>query len=423
MAVELLRRSLLMVCLLWLVVLGACESSDVTDTAETDDEASSDAPGLIENLDDDSTSDNVGGEPPMAMVGDSYWPPDQRGPYEVGVKTIYLVDESRYEIWGLRDRELPLEIWYPATGKHGRLNTMSDMVGRAPGWAMDLLKTIYGDSFEELWSIVTTARRDDWPLVSGGPYPVILFSHGLTAVRFQNYSLCEYLASHGFIVVAPDHYGNAIFANLSDGAIIFYNPLTLLTAALDRPIDVDFIYEQLVMLADSGAAPLYLAMDLGFFAVTGHSYGGLTALESGLVSDYLAAIAPINPAWFDLLYMNFDRPMFMLQSDKDNIVGLMNPAARAAFDEAPTTKKLHLELLNAGHYSATDACWLLPPSIVPPAVSGCDGNMIDPVLANQITEAYLTAFFKATYTGDQRYADYLLVNHFTDNIEVTSSWE
>jgi len=353
-----------------------------------------------------------------------YWPSDQRGPYAVGVTTIYLTDDERFEIWGMRDRELPLEIWYPSTGRGGHLNTLPDMVGEIPDWGMAAFQAIYGDSFDELWGVTTTAYRDAEVLPAGAPYPVIVFSHGLMAIRFQNFTLCEHLASHGFIVVAPDHYGNAIFTNLPpEDAVVIFNPVSTVTGVWDRPLDIEFVFARLSDLDWQVDSPFYLAMDLNRFAITGHSYGGLTSMLSGLVTDYLAAIAPLNPAWVAGLYKKFDKPFLLLQSDTDNIVGFTNEASRKAWDQSQSKHKVFLNLINAGHYSATDACLLLPESVVPPSVSGCDGSMIDPVEANRISAAYLTAFFRAVMMRDARSAEYLRENHFPGEVEVETIWQ
>src|SRR5262245_59492662 len=39
----------------------------------------------------------------------------------------------------------------------------------------------------------------------GGPYPVVVFSHGFSANAVWYSHLPEHLASHGFVVVAPEH--------------------------------------------------------------------------------------------------------------------------------------------------------------------------------------------------------------------------
>jgi predicted dienelactone hydrolase len=47
-------------------------------------------------------------------------------------------------------------------------------------------------------------------------------------VRFQSYFLCEHLASHGFVVVAPDHIGNTTIDLVFPGTPF---------EAKDRPLD------------------------------------------------------------------------------------------------------------------------------------------------------------------------------------------
>jgi dienelactone hydrolase len=55
----------------------------------------------------------------------------------------------------------------------------------------------------------------DLPLAEhGGPFPVILYSHGTLQQRFTNDSMAENLARHGYIVLAPEHTGNDALAAL-----------------------------------------------------------------------------------------------------------------------------------------------------------------------------------------------------------------
>ena len=56
--------------------------------------------------------------------------------------------------------------------------------------------------------------------------------------------MSEHLASHGIVVVAVDHYGNAVFTNLfglPDGGLIPYDP-TAVAPYEDRVEDVVFVY-------------------------------------------------------------------------------------------------------------------------------------------------------------------------------------
>lgn len=45
-------------------------------------------------------------------------------------------------------------------------------------------------------------------MAAPGPFPLVVYSHGNGGLRYVSAFLTEHLASHGFIVVAPDHVGN-----------------------------------------------------------------------------------------------------------------------------------------------------------------------------------------------------------------------
>ena len=409
-----LKSSLIGFLLLFTIfIFSSCQDNETG--AGDDDDAGSDLPTSMPFKSGFSDDNQI-------SIQDRYWPPYKRGPYAVGVTTIYLTDPDRWEMWGLRYRTLPLEIWYPSTGNGGTVNGLPDMIGALPDWGLPVLQAVYGDKFEELWSIQTSALRDAEWAPSNEPYPVLLFSHGLTAIRFQNYTMCEHLASHGFVVVAPDHYGNAVFVNLPEEAVIFFNPLTFVTSAFDRPSDVKFIYDELQNMTMEDQDFWQPRLDLSRFAVFGHSYGGFTCLEVGPWNDFVQAIAPINPAWIDWYPPNFSKPFFLLQSAHDSIVGITNPAVKDVFDQAASDDKLYINLLNGGHYNATDACTLLPPSLEMSPSTGCDGSQIDPARANMIVGSYLTAFFKTELVGDGRYDAYLHENHFPDDIDFFTTW-
>ncbi|NLH51143.1 MAG: hypothetical protein GX444_21420 [Myxococcales bacterium] len=355
-------------------------------------------------------------------VFDDFQPPDERGPYEVGVTTTYLTDTSRWEDQDEMYRTLPLEIWYPASGDDAPVNTVEDMIGEVPKWGLNELKLYYEDSLDELLSMTTSARRDAPPLTEEGPFPVLLFSHGLTAIRFQNFTLCEHLASHGFIVVAPDHFGNAVFTNVPGDDVIIFEPLSLITGLVDRPLDVNFVYQSLLNGGRDRFMPFELPLDLDTFAVVGHSYGGLTAMLAGPIYDYIDAIVPLNPFFLDFYPPWFTKPVLMLQSEMDEVVGMVNDAARGAFNKMNSDRKIHLFLYAGSHFSATDACRLFPPKMIYPSMGCGSPERIDFVLANQIALSYITAFLKSVLLGDDRYDEYLLANHFPDNIELTTVW-
>jgi predicted dienelactone hydrolase len=413
-------RKPLSVCGLWFLLLlslalfAGCGSQSASSNAGSapaagdDDAAAADDDQATGDDDDDDDSS-------------PFWPPDQPGPYGAGVITIQTRDDSRWELWGLQYRGLPLEIWYPTTGDDGTPNNVKAMVGDLPAWIMDIVGLVYGDDLNTLLTTPTKAKRDATP-AAGGPFPVLLFSHGISAIRFQNYTLCEHLASHGFVVVAPDHYDGAIFANLGNDDVVIFNVLTWVTGLVDRPLDVSFVYHYLEGAAGSG--PLSrIPMDLDQFGVIGHSYGGLTAMQAGpQYPQFVKAIAALNPVYTDSYPQDYAGPFFMLQSAEDEIVGAFNGGTREAFEKAASPRKSYVLLKEGSHYSVTDACALLPPLLIVPA-RGCGvADRINSTLANEISAAYVTAFFKTGVVGDERYREYLMSNHYPKDIKYAVEW-
>ena len=61
------------------------------------------------------------------------------------------------------------------------------------------------------------AKRE---LGDDGPYPLIVFSHGNGGLGVQSFFLTEYLASHGYVVVCPDHTGNSLLTELPGGVVV-----------------------------------------------------------------------------------------------------------------------------------------------------------------------------------------------------------
>lgn len=108
------------------------------------------------------------------------------------------------------------------------------------------------------------------------PKPVVVISHGLNSNRNSYAYLAEHLASHGFVVVMPEHIGsntNQLQALMSGRVKDVTKPIEF----LDRPLDVRFILDELERLAT--ADPTFQGqLNLDQVGVIGQSFGGYTAL-------------------------------------------------------------------------------------------------------------------------------------------------
>jgi predicted dienelactone hydrolase len=114
-----------------------------------------------------------------------------------------------------------------------------------------------------------------------GPFPVILFSHGLGGSRDGYAYLGEYWASHGYVSVHIQHPG-------SDSSLFHSaRPLRALIEAardpknaIDRPKDVSFALDVFGRLENQPGFVLQGKLDLGKIGVGGHSFGAYTALAA-----------------------------------------------------------------------------------------------------------------------------------------------
>ncbi len=189
------------------------------------------------------------------------------GPYAVGVREFVIEDAER-----------PLEatVWYPARPAEG-----AD-------------KARYRVLF---LSIEGGAYPDAAPDLSGGPYPLAIFSHGLGGMRYQSTFLTEHLASQGFVVIAADHPGSTLRDLIAHGA-----DGENLESVRDRPaaftqIATSFALRPLEVLRELDFAasltapggPLAGVIDTDNAAVIGHSFGGYTTLAvAGARLDFTA---------------------------------------------------------------------------------------------------------------------------------------
>lgn len=160
---------------------------------------------------------------------------ENQSPYEVGSTTLFIHDNSRPfdAVAGVNTgvRTLITEIWYPVADRDVDLNsaraTYGDysfgnrsihhkMLTQTTFFHLDAKWMREGVTDEDMQrasdELFDRARGSfvDLPVAQAArPFPVIVMSHGDAGSRYSMETVCEDLAKHGYIVVAPEHTGNS----------------------------------------------------------------------------------------------------------------------------------------------------------------------------------------------------------------------
>ncbi len=210
-----------------------------------------------------------------------------RGPYKVGVRTLELVHPGQPDILKfdketkkapLYDRKLTLEIWYPAVVPDGAKELTSYTSPMPRSWP----------GLPASFEIPGKAQRDAPPAADGGPFPLVIVSHGYPGSRTFLTYLTENLASKGYVVAAIDH-TDSVF-----GAIREF-PSTLLNRSKDQWFTID----QIGRLAREPGHFLKGIADASRAAIVGYSMGGYGALASaGAGYSRKSAVANLVPGGY-----------------------------------------------------------------------------------------------------------------------------
>ncbi len=218
--------------------------------------------------------------------------PFTRGRYPVGVRTERWVDEDR-------DRPLTVEIWYPATDKYrGHDQDAETWDTFVPIWAA-------GSSEHPDVLAHQEAVRDADTCTGESPWPLVLLIHGWAGYRQEATFIGTHLASHGYVVVAPDVPGStwtdvdAFLTRCEPSAA----PETLLEhtvgIAAARVGDIPFLIT---------AAVSQLPVRPTRAGVTGASFGGYSSVIAPSADERVAAVAAMCPANDDAPIVAPQRP-------------------------------------------------------------------------------------------------------------------
>ncbi len=278
--------------------------------------------------------------------------PGVYGPFPVGVRTYTFVMPDTFNTDG-SPRTLVTEVWYPAVeAARGGQKDAIDLVKQAPDWC----KPSFGEA--EIPPLEIDAYRDAPVRDDLGAFPLIVFSHGAYGIRFQNSFQTTMLASHGYVVVSPDHEKNTLWEIITYG----YDDTTLLPSAMNRPNDLFFVMDTFSAKTRDPADDFYGTINPFRVGVTGHSFGGFACFPPAKWDSRVKAILPLAPAakmaelYLEMRLTEWSFPTFMLAGEADKTLPFESMVWNAYKDmKAP---KWLVDFPRAGHYSFTDMCRL-----------------------------------------------------------------
>lgn len=339
------------------------------------------------------------------------WSSQQQGPFQVG----YRYDSFEYTPDGEGEppREIKVSIWYPTLDKRGVTARYNGAIRRDGVFA------------------------EPEPAIEQ-PAPVMLFSHGNSSLSAQSYFLSEFLTSHGWIVVAPDH----LFNTLSDteGSINY-------ESGFHRPQDISATLDYVLDLPDDDPLAGQLSDQI---AVSGHSFGGYTALalagatfqarellqacstgeiqsgfcdmftperadvfEKGFYDERIRVAIPHTPGGFIAFQQglaDIKIPLLIWTAGRDNTLPNHEEGDPIWEHLSDDHDHVRIDVANTGHFTFSNMCDLL--SFVPMVRDdGCGEDFFPPEEVYPLVNAYSLEFLRLHLFGQEESARWFSEDH------------
>jgi predicted dienelactone hydrolase len=325
-----------------------------------------------------------------ALILPQYTPPKITGTHEIATVNYTYTDQSRIETFTNtgENRKVNVEFWYPKDG--------------------------------------------------GGPYPLVVFSHGTSTIKISNTSTFMELASNGYVVCSIDHPYHSLFTVDSSGhRTIIDNAylqeyLDVTKGKYDeetsirleqkwmslRIADINFVLDTILAKAkDTDSGAVYQMIDPGKIGLMGHSLGGESSaqvarerndidavvnLDADLAGEYLDYV---NGKW-TLNDKPYPVPLLNIFSDVlERLMGTVSDptnviAVKHVLATAPNAYEVHLP--GTDHLSFTDLPLVSPALVwmINSSVPQAGGQEVDPLATIEKMNDLVLKFFNAYLKGE-----------------------
>ena len=242
-------------------------------------------------------------------------------------------------------------------------------------------------------TVFATEARRDAEASADGPFPLILFSHGLGGFRQQSSFLTTHLASWGFVVAAPEHAERNLATVLSNGEL--------------RDDAVPQLRRALNALEANASL-----VDAARIGLMGHSAGG------GAIAALVDAEDFDARGWVSLASIaapSSEVSGLVLGGESDRIA-VPETVART-FDDIEHDDKRYISIADAGHLAFSDICLIgrerggvlqiaqdsgveISRLVVTLATDGCRADNLPAEEAWPVIRHFATATFRSALLAD-----------------------
>lgn len=235
----------------------------------------------------------------LAHAADGFTFTAPPGPHGVGLQVIHQYDYARVyrgrfdlatgqPITGEKARPVQTLVWYPATGggkpvayrDYIRTTATEETFGRSEAEIDAAVVSLQGSNYAEagperhraalaqrMWAV-----RDAKP--TAGKFPVVIYAPSFSASAAENADLCEYLAGHGYVVLASPSIGTRS-RNMTDD----------IAGIETQAADIGFLI---------GYAHGLPHADTSRIGVVGYSWGGIANVFAAARDDRIKALVSLD---------------------------------------------------------------------------------------------------------------------------------